>query len=73
MITVAKCIDIIEANRLRMALESAGIAVFMPDEMTASVASHWFLNSGGIRLQVADEHAGAARRVIDEENDVPRA
>lgn len=57
MITIANCFDIIEANRLRMALESAGIPVFIPDEMTASIAPHHFLTGSGIRIQVAEEHA----------------
>ena len=71
MITVANCFDFIEANRLRMALESAGIPVFLPDEMTAAVAPHWFLNNSGIRLQVADQYEAEAKRVIEEERQQP--
>lgn len=66
MITIASCFDIVEANRLRMALESAGIASFIPDEMTASIAPHFLLGSG-VRLLVEDEHAAAAQRIIEEE------
>lgn len=67
MITIANCFDISEANRLRMALESAGIPAFIPDEMTASIAPHHFLTSSGIRVQVADEHATEAQKIIEEE------
>lgn len=67
MITIANCFDITEANRLRMALESAGIPAFIPDEMTASLAPHHFLTSSGIRLQVADEHAAEALKIIKDE------
>ena len=67
MITIAKCYDITEAQRLRMVLESAGIPVLIPDEMTASVASYWFINNSGVRVQVAEEHVAAAREVIEEE------
>ena len=71
MITVANCFDFIEANRLRMALESVGIPVFIPDEMTASVAPHWFLNGSGIRLQVENQDAAAASKIIEEERRQP--
>lgn len=67
MITIANCFDITEANRLRMALESAGIPAFIPDEMTASLAPHHFLTSSGIRVQVADEHAAEAHKIIEDE------
>jgi hypothetical protein len=66
MITVATCFDIIEANRYKMALESAGIPAFIPDAMTASLAPHFFTSSG-IRLQVLDEHATQAQQIIEEE------
>jgi hypothetical protein len=67
MITVAKCFDIIEANRLKMILGAEGIAAFIQDEMTASAASPLFLGSG-IRLQVADEHEVRARQIIEEDS-----
>lgn len=71
MITVANCFDFIEASRFRMALESAGIPVFIPDEMTASIAPHWFLNGSGIRVQVADQYAAEAQRIIEEDRQEP--
>ena len=66
MITVANCFDFNEANHLRMVLESSGIPVFIPDEMTASMALHWFLTSG-IRVQVAEQDAVEARKILEEE------
>ena len=66
MITVANCFDFTEANHLRMVLESAGIPAFVPDEMTAMIAPHWFLNASGIRLQVSDQDAAEAQELIKE-------
>jgi hypothetical protein len=53
-----------EALRLKMRLESAGISSFIPDETMAAVAQYLFLPGSGVRLQVADEDAVAARRII---------
>mgnify|MGYP002625338926 CR=1 FL=1 len=64
MFTIANCFDLTEALRLKMALESAGIPSFIPDEISAGIAPHLFLTTSGVRLQVADEHAEEAQRVI---------
>ena len=67
MTTVAECYDIQEAQRLQIALDAADIPSFIPDEFTAQNAPWQFLgSSGGVRLQVADEHAVEARRIIEE-------
>lgn len=66
LITITHCFDIVEANRLRMALESAGIPVFIPDELTATAAPH-FLGTNGIRVQVPDEYEAQAREIVGEE------
>ena len=65
MVTIARCGDMNEANRLKMALESQGISVFIPDEYTATNAPYRFLTApSGVRVQVAEEDEQAARRVI---------
>ena len=64
MITVANCFDLNEALRLKMHLDSAGIAVFIPDEFSAGAAPHHFLTGSGVRLQVAEAQAEEARQVI---------
>lgn len=66
MQTVANCADLVEAQQVRMLLESVGIAVFIPDEMTASAVSPIFMNSSGIRVQVEDEDYADALRVLEE-------
>ena len=65
MVTVANCYDIHEAFRLQMALEAADVPSFIPDEATAQNAPYFFVGSGqGVRLQVAEEHASEAQRII---------
>ena len=65
-VTVANCYNLDEAQGLKMVLEGAGIPSFIPDENTSSIAPHHFLTSSGIRLQVLEEHAEEARRVIEQ-------
>ncbi len=67
MTTIANCFDINEALRLQMVLDSASIPSFIPDETMAAVAPHHFLTSSGVRLQVADERAVEAKKIIAEE------
>ena len=67
MTTIANCFDVSEALRLQMVLESAGITSFILDETMAAVAPHHFLTSSGVRLQVADEHAAEAQKILTEE------
>jgi Putative prokaryotic signal transducing protein len=70
MTTVAECYDIQEAQRLQMALGAADIPSFIPDEFTAQNAPWYFIGSGsGVRLQVADEHVGQARQIIEQARD----
>ncbi len=64
MITIANCNDLTEAQRLKMALESAGIPSFIPDEMTAGIAPYHFLSPSGVRLQVAEENEVEAREIL---------
>ncbi len=67
MITVANCYNVREALRLQMALQAADIPSFIPDEATAQNAPYFFVGSGaGVRLQVEDEQASEAQRVISE-------
>lgn len=66
MTIIANCLSMGEALHLQMALEAAGIPPFIPDETTATLAPHHFLAGGGVRLQVADEHATGARKLVAE-------
>ena len=64
MTTIANCLDLTEALRLRMSLDSFGIPSFIPDEIAASIAPFHFMTNSGVRLQVADEHVEEAQRVL---------
>ena len=58
MITLADCGSWQECQLLKSKLESAGIPVFVPDEM--SNLDGLIMHFGGFRIQVAEEDAAAA-------------
>jgi hypothetical protein len=63
MITIAKCRDWQECQLLKSKLESAGIPVFVPDEM--SNLDGLIMHFGGFRIQVAEENAAAAGALLE--------
>ena len=68
MMTVARCVDIQEAVRLKLALEASGITVFIPDENTAYNAPQRFLTTpSGVRVQVAEKDEKAAKDILSEQ------
>jgi hypothetical protein len=60
MTTVAQCASTDEAEVLRSLLGNCGITAYIPDELTVSYPPIL----GGIRVQVADGDAEAARKVL---------
>ncbi len=62
MITIANCRDWEETQLLKSKLESIGISVFVPDEM--SNLDGLIMHFGGFRIQVKEEDAEAARAVL---------
>lgn len=64
MTTITTCGDLQQALLLKSILEGSGIAAFVPDELTAQNAPPYMWATGGIRVQVAEEHADAARKVL---------
>jgi hypothetical protein len=64
MITIAQFSSLQEALNLRMALESAGIAAFIPDENIASIAPPYLFVGSGVRLQVMEEDLASAQAII---------
>jgi hypothetical protein len=61
MTTVAECANIEQAEVLRSLLADCGVAAFLPDELTVSYPPIL----GSIRVQVADEDAESARRILE--------
>ena len=64
MITVATCNHPAHAQLLKSILGDSGITAFIPDENTAQTMPYLILAIGGIRVQVTDENAKAAREII---------
>ena len=64
MITVATCSNPAEAMLLKSLLEANDIEAYVPDELTAQSAPHF--SGSGIRVQVEEQHAEAAKRILDE-------
>jgi hypothetical protein len=60
--TVAECSSVDEALVLRSLLEDCGLKSYVPDELTVTYRGQ----PGGIRLQVADEDAEAAIRILED-------
>ena len=64
MITVTTCSNPAEAMLLKSLLEANDIAAYVPDELTAQSAPHF--SGSGIRVQVEDQNAEAAKRILEE-------
>jgi hypothetical protein len=64
MTTVATCSNPAEAMLLKSLLEANDITAYVPDELTAQSAPHF--SGSGIRVQVDDEKAEAAKRILAE-------
>ncbi len=62
MITIATCRDWEETQLLKSKLESMGISVFVPDEM--SNLDGLIMHFGGFRIQVKEEDVAAASAVL---------
>jgi hypothetical protein len=60
MTTVAECANAEEAGVLRSLLADCGVEAFLPDELTVSYPPI----VGGVRVQVADEDAESARKIL---------
>jgi hypothetical protein len=66
LITVARFTDPATAGLAQSRLEAAGIPSFLADEFTMGLAWHLNVALGGIRLQVAPEHADDVRLLLEE-------
>ena len=64
MTTIATCSNPAEAMLLKSLLEANDITAYVPEELTAQSAPHF--SGSGIRVQVDDQHADAAKRLLEE-------
>lgn len=65
MTTIAQSDNVQEALFFKSLLESNGITAYLPDEFTAQNLPPILL-SGGVKVQVEDEDAEAARTILAE-------
>lgn len=68
MTTITTCGDLQQALLVKSILEGNGIPAFVPDELTAQNAPPYMWATGGIRVQVPDEHVEAARKTLASES-----
>lgn len=64
MKTVATCSNPAEAMLLKSLLEANNITAYVPDELTAQSAPHF--SGSGLHIQVDDENADTARKLLEE-------
>ena len=64
METLATFNALAQAQIVKAALEDAGIAAFIPDELTAQNAPPFVWAGGGFRLQVPETEANEARSLL---------
>ena len=64
MTTVATCSNPAEAMLLKSLLEANDITTYVPEELTSQAAPNF--SGSGIRVQVDDEHAETAKRILDQ-------
>jgi hypothetical protein len=67
MVTIATFSNANDAHLLRMRLEADGIQAFVQDEL----GQNFVQSIGGVRVQVADEDAEAAREYLSDDGGVP--
>lgn len=72
MQTIANFPDLISAELAQSLLEAEGIESTIPEENIAGLDWRWATALQGIRLQVADEDAGAARALLAETSEIER-
>jgi hypothetical protein len=70
MVTIAVFYSIDEANLLKARLECSGIQAFIPDAFMAQTEGP-ALFTGGIRVQVPEDMADEARRVLADPGNAP--
>ena len=66
MKTVANLGSLQQAQNLKMTLGSMGLESFIPDEIIAGIAPHFFMTRSGVRLQVDEKDEEEAKRIIRE-------
>ena len=72
MQTIANYPDLISAEVAQSLLDAEGIMATIPEENIAGLDWRWSTALQGVRLQVADEDAEAARALLEEKGGIER-
>jgi len=64
LVTVYRAFNPADAQLIRSLLEAAGIPAMVADETAALSTEGYSMTTGGIRVQVAEEHVEDARYLI---------
>ena len=65
MTTIAICQRLIEAQILQATLGGSGIKAYLPEELIAQTSGNFYNYAiGGLRVQVEDDDATAAREIL---------
>lgn len=66
MTTIANCLTLMDAERVRLLLAAHGIEAYIPDSISAGLLPHHFVTKSGVRVQVDESVADEAKAVIEE-------
>ena len=69
MTTIANCLTLMDAERVRLLLASHSIEAYIPDSISASVLPHHFVTKSGVRVQVEDSLAEQAKSIIEKDKE----
>ena len=73
MTTIANCLTIMDAERVRLLLASHGIEAYIPDSISAGLLPHHFVTKSGVRVQVDDSLAEQAKTIIEDDKESEEA
>lgn len=71
IVEVARFIDVRQAELARSVLEGSGIECYLDQPYTGSIAPHYMLGSGGVRLMVRASELERAKEVLDSLEEPP--
>jgi len=65
LVTVYRTFSSADAQLIRSLLEAAEIPALVSDELASLSMEGYSMSTGGIRVQVPEEHVASARELID--------
>jgi hypothetical protein len=68
LVTVYRAFSPAEAQLIRSLLEASEIPAMVADELASLSTEGYSMSTGGIRVQVPEEHGEAAREIIESQD-----